>query len=67
MSTDSRPTDGVLRLGGISVKCRWNIGQVSVVYRPSVGSLSVKCLNFIGKHSLSVARVVVYCCSVGIA
>ncbi|PFX17755.1 hypothetical protein AWC38_SpisGene17912 [Stylophora pistillata] len=45
MSTDCRPTDGVSRLGGISVKCRWNIGQVSVVYPPSVGSLSAKCLE----------------------
>lgn len=66
MSTDCRPTDGVSAFGGISVKCRWNIGQVSVVYRPSVGSLSVKCLKFSDKYSLNVARVVVYCCSVGI-
>ena len=61
-----QPTDGVSRLGGISVKCRWSIGQVSVVYQPSVGSLLVKCLNFISKYSLNITCVVVYCCSVGI-
>ena len=41
MTTDSRPTEGMSCLGEISAKCRWNIGEVSVVYRPSVSSLSV--------------------------
>ena len=47
MTTDSRPTEAMSCLGEISAKCRWNIGEVSVVYRPSVSSLSVSLFFFL--------------------
>ena len=30
-------------VGGISVNCRWYIGQLSVVYRSTVGGILVNC------------------------
>ena len=52
MTTDSRPTEGMSCLGEISAKCRWNIGEVSVVYRPSVSSLSVSPFFFVRRKVL---------------
>ena len=51
-TTDSRPTEGMSCLGEISAKCRWNIGEVSVVYRPSVSSLSVSPFFFVRRKVL---------------
>ena len=40
-------------VGGISVNCRWYIGELSVVYRSTVGGISVYC-------RLNISRVLIY-------
>ena len=40
-------------VGGISVKCRWYIGELSVVYRSTVGGISVNCRS-------NISRVLIY-------
>ena len=40
-------------VGGISVNCRWYIGQLSVVYWSTVSGLSVKCCS-------NISRVLIY-------
>ena len=40
-------------VGGISVNCRWYIGQLSVVYRSTVGGISVYCRS-------NISRVLIY-------
>ena len=36
-------------VGGISVNCRWYIGELSVVYRSTVGGISVDCRSNISR------------------
>ena len=40
-------------VGGISVNCRWYIGELSVVYRSTVGGISVNCRS-------NISRVLIY-------
>ena len=40
-------------VGGISVNCRWYIGELSVVYRSTVGGIAVNCRS-------NISRVVIY-------